>query len=408
MASEAVAEFCWPAIRLGELVTALAGHAGLTSTVEIPNGAAVEWYAQRFGGEADIVETSFADLPNRLSSAHLSSTQPAVLRIGDHGFLAILSGNRRTLRVLTPQGAKRRISLEEVCDAVRAATDQPSRPDYERLVGKTEIAPERQAKVVDLLLAEQIGARRFDQCWHLRVSPGARPARWIRQANGPGYAAGLIGAHAVQYLLLLASWAVLGRVSFAGRLNNSWLLIWGLLLLSLVPFRVLTTWLQGRLVVGFGTILKRRLLFGALRLEPDEVRHQGTGSFFGQALEAEAVETLALSGGIAGLLTVLEIAISGVVLGRYAGVLFVWAVLATFAGWRYLRRYGRWTEARMTVTQDLIESMVGHRTRLAQQRREQWHETEDQALENYFDLSRAADGTATSLIALIPRGWLLA
>ncbi len=126
-----------------------------------------------------------------------------------------------------------------------------------------------------------------------------------------GLGAGLTFAHTAQYLLWLASWAILGTLSFDGRMDRGWLLAWALLLLTLVPFRVLTTWLQGLLAIGVGGLLKRRLLLGALRLRPDEMRHQGIGGFLGQVLEAEAVETVALSGAIGSVLAVIEIVVSG-------------------------------------------------------------------------------------------------
>ncbi len=403
MNGQDVIRLCWPATRRGECITALARKSGLSNQqASVSNEGSIEWNAKRLGCEAEVIETTFADLENTLSVSH-----PALLQLGDAGFLAILRGNRRTLRVLAPDLATKRVALEAVCASIRATVDQPNRPEYERLIRETQLLQAKQAKMVDLLLAEQIGGRRFDQCWILRVSPGARPRRWLSQASTMRKASGLIAAHSIQYLLWLASWAILGRLSFEGRLDHTSLLLWALLLLAVVPFRVLTTWLQGLLAVGVGRILKRRLLWGALRLEPGEVRHQGVGSFLGQALEAEAVETLALSGGIAGLLAAIEIIVSGFVLGPFAIALALWTALTVGAGWRFVRGYQRWTTERMRVTYDLIESMVGHRTRLAQLPREEWHKAEDKALQAYFEASRTADGYATALMALIPRGWLL-
>jgi ATP-binding cassette subfamily B protein len=403
MNGQDVIHLCWPGSNLGECINALARKTRLTnSQAPVSNEASIEWNAKKLGCEAEPIETTFADLENTLRTSH-----PALLQLGDAGFLAILGGNRRALRVLTPDSATKRVALQAVCAAVRATVDQPNRPEYERLVSETHLSEAKQSSVVDLLLAEQIGGRRFDRCWLLRVSPGARPRRWLRQANTLQRMSGLIAAHSVQYLLWLASWAILGRLSFEGRLDRGWLLLWAVFLLAVVPFRVLTTWLQGLLAVGVGRILKRRLLWGALRLAPDEVRHQGIGSFLGQALEAEAVETLALSGGIAGVLAAMEIVASGFVLGPFAIVLALWTALTAAAGCRFVRRYRRWTAERMRVTYDLIESMVGHRTRLAQLPREDWHETEDESLQAYLEASRVADGSATALMALIPRGWLL-
>ncbi len=431
MNGQDVIPLCWPAARLGECIRALARKAGLTEMqATVSNEASIEWNAKKLDCEAEVIETTFAGLENTLSASH-----PALLQVGEAGFLAILGGNRRTLRVLIPELVTKRVALEAVCAAVRGTVDQPNRAEYERLLRKppatharllgdflsvltkhrlaaglmsdAQLSYGKQAKIVDLLLAEQIGGRRFDGCWVLRVSPGARPGRWLRQARTMRKASGLVAAHSIQYLLWLASWAILGRLSFEGRLDHRWLLLWALFLLAVVPFRVLTTRLQGLLAVGLGRILKRRLLWGALRLAPDEVRHQGVGSFLGQALEAEAVETLALSGGIAGLLAAIEIVISGFVLGPFAIALVLWTALTIAACRRFVRRYQRWTSERMRVTYDLIESMVGHRTRLAQLPREDWHEAEDKALEAYSEASRNTDGSATALMALIPRGWLI-
>lgn len=409
MDSRELAGRCWPVTEVGACVAALLQGASLsdlevvmTDGFEGEIGPAIEWHAKRLGCEAETIETSFGDLERTLRTAH-----PALLKMGEAGLLAVVRGGRQTLRILPPTLVTERVALRDVCGALRNAEDQPSRPDYKRLVSETAIPTDKRGEIVELLLAEQMGGRRFDKGWSLRLSPGAGAARWLRQAGTRRDAAGLIAAHTAQYILLLGAWAVLGRLSFEGRLDHSWLIVWAFLLLSLVPLRVLSTWLQGRLVVGVGTILKRRLLFGSLRLEPDEVRHQGVGSFLGQALEAEAVETLALSGGIAGLLAMVELVVSGFLLGGYAVLLFLWFLVAAALAWRFLQGHGLWTEARMRVTQDLIESMVGHRTRLAQQRRDLWHESEDKALHAYFEASRRMDGTATSLVALIPRGWLL-
>jgi ATP-binding cassette subfamily B protein len=48
-----------------------------------------------------------------------------------------------------------------------------------------------------------------------------------------------------------------------------------------------------------------------------------------------------------------------------------------------------------------------HRTRLAQEALAYWHDGEDQAVARYLELARRMDRTATRLLALVPRGWLL-
>jgi ATP-binding cassette subfamily B protein len=99
---------------------------------------------------------------------------------------------------------------------------------------------------------------------------------------------------------------------------------------------------------------------------------------------------------------------AGFVLGSLSILLVAWCALTVCIGYRFLKQYQHWTGTRMTLTQELVESMVGHRTRLAQQRRAEWHETEDHRLNQYLGVSQRVDGAGAWLIAAIPRGWLLA
>jgi ATP-binding cassette subfamily B protein len=89
------------------------------------------------------------------------------------------------------------------------------------------------------------------------------------------------------------------------------------------------------------------------------------------------------------------------------GLLLGWLGLAGSLGWHSLRQRRRWTAARLTMTHALVERMVGHRTRLAQESPSSCHVGEDQELAAYLALSHRLDRTAALLTALIPRGWLL-
>ena len=101
-----------------------------------------------------------------------------------------------------------------------------------------------------------------------------------------------------------------------------------------------------------------------------------------------------LAGGAGGAVLVLALA--------------VWTGLsvALVAGYHRARR--RWAETRRAMTNDLVERMGGHRTRLAQEPREAWHDGEDQALARYHGESVALDRRQATIVALLPRGWLVA
>lgn len=410
---EEVEALAWPAEHLGEAMHALArrcdlspqhaeaAHAAFPESAD--PGPWIECMARHLGCDADLIEASYRDLEGELGVA-----APALLRLSKTLFLVIFSARCGRLRVLTPSLRIVRISIADVCEILRKQLAHTARADYERLLEDVKLSAARRANVLSVLMSEQLSNRPFRDCWALRPSPGAQTIRSLRQAGALRNGGKLVLAHTAQYLLWIASWIILGRLSLAGRMDRGWLLAWALLLMTLVPFRLLTTWKQGLLAIGVGAFLKRRLLYGALRLGPEEMRHFGIGSFLAQVFESEVVETMALSGGIAGLLATIELAVSAVILGRFALLLSIWSAVTIGCGWLFLRRYGRWTGTRLEITQDLTESMVGHRTRLAQLPRRQWHESEDKALEEYFRVSRAVDGAGTVLIAALPRGWLIA
>ena len=80
-------------------------------------------------------------------------------------------------------------------------------------------------------------------------------------------------------------------------------------------------------------------------------------------------------------------------------------IVAVLLGRRFFLQRRRWTRDRLQISQDLVEKMIGHRTRLAQQQPKHWHDGEDQALAGYLDGAKAVD-RATVKLAVLPRIWL--
>ncbi len=412
MLNTALRELAWPVERLDDALREVICRTGLANEASGVShgpkygediGGWIQNAARRAGCEAEPLETTLGNLPNELAAAY-----PALIQFDEDAYLVVLGAKRKRLYVLTPALKRERVEIADLCGVLREPAEASHRISLKEMLAGSGISGARSSKAIRLMLNEQLARTRFNACWILRSEPGVNPLRLLRQAGVIGNAGGMIVAHTVQYLLWLASWAILASLSSSGRLEPGWLLGWALLLLTLVPCQVMTTWLQGLFAIGLGGFVKRRLLCGAMKLFPEEMRHGGIGSFLGQALEAEAVETLALSGGIAGLLATVEIVLAMFVLGRFALVLAFWSVLTAFAAWRFMRAFGRWTGTRMALTEDLVEAMVGHRTRVAQLERSEWHEAEDQALHGYLDVSKSLDNTGAWLIAAIPRGWLVA
>jgi ATP-binding cassette subfamily B protein len=417
-------ELAWPVSRLSEALEALARTRGLVPrSVEIPSpphslaqdGGEVfrrwiEATVSSLGLEAEPIEVPYSEVERLIRSAG-----PALLCLpgaSELHFLALVGGRRRAVSILGPDRAIHRLRPAAVCAALCQELEELLAARVDQIFDAANVSKRRQGRVRSAILRERLNLVRIDSCWLLRLPPGASMWRQVRQARLLGPLLGFIGAHTAQYFLWLLSWGLVGRGALEGRLDQGWLLAWALLLLTMVPLQVLTTWSQGVLAVGVGGLLKQRLLYGAMRLAPEEVRHQGAGQCLGRVMEAQAVESLALGGGFLALVAGIELLMAVAVLGMGAGgtlhvlLFFGWIALVSFLAWRYFRYRQRWTEARLGLTHDLVERMVGHRTRLAQEPRECWHNGEDQALERYFALSRKTDGVAM-VQACVPGGWLI-
>ena len=415
----------WPASRLGEAIEAIARKSGLSPRhIDAPNPPAtmtkgpatnalsgwVESTAGLLGLEAEPVETTHREIESFLEGAG-----PALVPIPDNcepRYLALIGCNGRDMLILSPELSTHRLRRKIVCDAINAELEAPLEQTVENLLAKAGVSPRRRSRARAAVLGERLSQARVSGGWLLRLRPGASFWKQLRFARLPRHLRRLAGLYTLQYFLALLGWWILGKAALGNQLDGGWLLAWALLLLTAVPFRLFATWSQGVFAIGAGSLLKERLLFGALRLEPEEVRREGVGQMIGRVIESSAVESLALSGGFLGLVAAIELILAAVVLGLgAAGVvhvitLAVWVAIALLISWSYLRSRRHWTGLRLTMTNDLIERMVGHRTRLAQEERKAWHEGEDQMAERYLAHSKSLDRTAT-IHAGVARGWLL-
>jgi len=413
----------WSAAQLGEAIEALARKSGLApQRQQIPEAPAAisrdepaleEWIhaaAHWFGLEAEPVTVSYDTLEQTLRDGG-----PALMLLPGNGeaqFLALLRSNK-AVSVLAPDLAIATIGPEEIRAALVEPVEAPLIPEILPVIEAAGIPKPRQQRARTAIMRERLRNQSVAACWLLRMAPGASFWRQLCQARIPLRMLGLVAAYALEYVLWILSWWLIGLAALEGRFDRGWLLAWALLLLTIVPFRLLGSWLQGVVSIGAATLLKRRLLYGALRLAPEEIRHQGAGQFLGQVLESEAVESMALSGGFLALIAAIELGAALFVLGWGTGgtvlrlLLLGWILLVTFAAYRYYLRRQVWTADRLQMTHDLIERMVGHRTRMAQESEEHWHDGEDEALERYLEVSKDVDRWALRLMALMSRGWLM-
>lgn len=411
----------WPGERLGEAVETLArragyplepaGGAGHDEPLATEFVARLEGAAARLGLEAEAVTTPY---PDRLTL--LRHVGPAVLRLPDDDrerLLLLLRGGWRRIVLIGADLRPYRVAPETVAAWLTDDLEQPQRTPLEQLLTQAEVPPERRDKARRVLLDERLCTVQVGGCWMLRLSPATNFRTQLRHARVPRLLAGLGLAHTLYQGLQILGWWLIVQGALAGHIDTVWVVAWALILLTGVPFQLLAIWNQSRLTIGVGQLLKQRLLFGALQLRGEEVRHQGIGQFLGRVLEAEALETLVLGGGFAALAALIELVAAGAVLSLGSGgwihslYLLLWFAGALVLSWRYHNRSRRWRRGHRLMINALIERMVGHRTRLAQQEPRDWHREEDQTLAGYLLLSQHMDYSAVQITGLLTRGWLL-
>ena len=412
-------EVSWPVADLGDALGGLAAVVGWPVAAEVPMppvaltadncGDWLDGAVERLGLEVEAVETTYGDRTRWVTTAG-----PALLRLpGSERFVALVGRRRGRVAVYGPDRRVHRLPVAALVDALGQKAEAEWDARFATLLDRTGVSTRRREQVRRSLLAGQLRARRLQPGWLVRLPPGAEIGLQARVGRLPQRVAGLAAVHLLQYGLWLLSWWLVGKGALEGHFAGGWLWAWWLLLLSLVPLRAWTTWAAGRLALDAGALFKERLLHGALQLDPDHSRRWGAGQLMGRVLEAEAVESLALSGGFLGLVAVLELLVAGGVLALGAGgalhalCLVGWVVVLAIMGWRYVGGRGAWTEARLAMTHDLVERMVGHRTRLAQEAPAQWHRGEDEAAVDYLRHAQRLDRAAALLLGLGPRGWLV-
>lgn len=431
----------WPISDLGEAMRAVARHCRLSAHdsggdrrisgppaafgLDQPNAPVVmdalnQWVetaADFLGFEAEAIDATYAEVETLAQGVG-----PALLLLPEGGILAVVKSDARRATILGPDLRLHRAPAATLCSVLRRPHEARAEDEVARLLVEIGTPKRRFARARAAILREQLGRRRVSGGWLLRTPPGANFRRRLGEAGLTRSLASVFGLRLVHYALLMTAWWTLGRGALSGHLDqgqpvrSGWLIAWAMLLLTAVPFHLLAEWMQGRFAIEAGARLKGRLLAGALRLQPEEVRHLGAGRMLGRIYESYAIETLALGGGFVALSAAIELAMAAVILAVGGGGRPLWsllipllccAALTIFVAWRYYRRRLGWTETRAALTNDLVERMVGHRTRLAQEARDGWHEDEDRAVENYLTESQAMD-RASVFQTMTPRVWLVA
>lgn len=364
--------------------------------------------AEQLGVELEEVETT-----HRRFKAVLRGASPCLLRLPNPhplGFLALVGRRRNRVEVVAPGGRRVRVHIDKLYRFLFAGLVESCLEPLSAVLELSGAAGD--ARVLEHLATDAVAEARVGGCFLLRTHPAVPLWHDCRRAS-VGWRLGVAFlAHALAYVAATLCWFVLGRASFQGRLDagiiSGWLVLGGFgLVASLVEARA-----AAEAMTRFIVVLKRKLLYGVMKLDLDQVREAGSGELLARVVESETIEALVAQGALATLFAVGEALLVPVLFARATAAplawLFVgWLAVLTALALLVARLRGLWTDERLKLTGDLVERLQGHRTRLVQQRHALWHQGEDEALSAYVESSKRLDSALALLSVLPDKGWLL-
>ncbi|MEM9455853.1 MAG: ABC transporter ATP-binding protein [Myxococcota bacterium] len=422
----------WTLGQFPAAVRALAHAAGLTGDEITPSAvpplgsrrddAALGSWLEVAAGclEIEVVEV---EARYREVTQMLTRAGPMLLKVGGGvdggvgeddgaGVIAVLGGGRRTVRVVTPHHTIRHVRVEALAAVLVRPLRAQARGSIDALLREVDLSSAQGESIATAILDEQLAESRIGRCWWLRPRPGEELWAQVRRTSIPGYLAAIAGAHLVMVLLMLVSWAVIGDGGLGVQFLDASLWAWALLLVTAIPWALLDLWAQQVLAIEIGGLFRPRMLAGITRLAPEQIRRRGSGQLFGMVMEAEALGTVALEGGVLAGVAGIELVLGVVVLALgaggllHAGLLVGWLLLTAWLCAAYYRQARDWVGLYRALTHDLVERMVGYRTRLVQEEPERWHEEESEQLTHYARRSAALDRRGLWIQGLLVRGWL--
>jgi ATP-binding cassette subfamily B protein len=293
------ADFVWGPERLSEAIEALARAAGLArpdASTAPPDEPALA-VATRLGVELHPVHCDVAGLREMLRRA-----PPFVLPLGYGATAPMLAVVRRgvfgSLIVLGPDGRRGRVPVEDITRRLCGPLEDRESPAIDALLDEVGLAPRRRSKARARLMAERLAASRLGGGMLVRAAPWSSPLALARDAGLVPPLIKLLGARAVGLVLGLSSWVIIGGGALSGQLSPAWVGGWALLGLTGLVIGQWGAWQQGQLALRGGAAVKRLLLRGAMNLDPEHHRRQGSGGSLARVSESQAIEDLVLSGGL--------------------------------------------------------------------------------------------------------------
>ena len=424
---DAMRPFLWPMDRIGEALEELSRRAGLrprigSDPLKVPGAIAAagylrnlpewfDWAAEHLGIEATLVQTPVAEMPDFLRAGGPAIFPSSLYET--RGVFLLVGWKRGRPQMLAPDLRIRPCDPEHLRRLMSWTREGPLMPQVTRLVRAIGIDPARESRIRDAVLREQLALHQVERIWVLRLSLSASFWRQLSRIGAFWKVAAMLGIFAASYVAEIAGWALIGSAALGGNFDLGWFMAWLLLMATMIPLQTLGGWWSATLALDAGRLLKARLLGGALRMSADSVKRQGVGQLLSRVVESQALESLSLNGGMVLVRSLLQLGFAawilaqGVAPGTHLLLLGGWTLLAVALSWHFFRRLRSWSINRLDMTHELVEVMVGHRTRLAQEPPRRSNASEDSALQNYLQISGAMDWSAVTTTMGVSTGWVI-
>ena len=411
----------WNRQELGEGLATLArasgmSHAPAKAPASEPMEHSVE-LATFFRQQAQLLDVRLEPAGTRygMLSTMLRQAAPAVVRLeldGVERFILLLGSRGSHLKVLGRDLGVRRVSCTALKEAIAAPTIASIHTDVDGCIRDAGIPEKRRSHAREAMLGACLRDVSLGSTWLLRMGSSSPMGRSLQRDGIRRRVALFIATHFGQLLIGLLVWSLIGRLAFGNDHSAAWLWPIGLALLTLVPLQVWNMWAAGVISLDFGVRLKQKLLVGAFNLPFEQIRTGGIGEHLSRVFESDGFEALLLSGATSGIMALIQLLVAAAILALgaegilNAGLVVLWTALACAVFLLYMRRRRHWAQMRLSLTNTMVEHLVGHQTRLAQESHAQWHRSEDAGLATYQAASRNMDRWQLLLNVVIVRGWL--
>lgn len=359
----------------------------------------------RLGLEATAVDVAYDELESLLDAL-----APAIVpmhRDGHEAFLVLTRAGARGFRALRPDGrwrmleraAVRRLLCHRLAPRIAA---------LERRLERAGVAHRHRARVLERTLGSMLSSDdRIGQSWLVRGSSAGSFLGRLRRERVLARLGVLLSLRMVLTVLFIVAWAVLGSVSLGVGTDDGVVLAWGLLFATIAAFQILDAWIKNTISIHANRLLRQRLLSATFHLDVDELRSEGAGGLFGRVIDADRLHGFAITGafeaiaGVFQLVGAMAVLVDEPLLLALGGL---WTAAVIVIAARLHRANRVLTRSRISLTHDLVDGMVGYRTRVVQEHPERWHSAESAKIGGYLHHGRRFDRISLAL-GMLPGAW---